>query len=113
MIRSGELDQRIVLQSPTTANDAKWGPQAGYSDLATVWGSVTAVSATERPVQDGVQGTASYRIVIRYRADVTSRNRIKWRGRVLDILSAIDPDGSRDELNIDAREHPQVRGSDV
>jgi SPP1 family predicted phage head-tail adaptor len=113
MIRAGELRDRVTIQQPTTTSGGAWGPQPGWSDLTTVWAKVLRVAASERSVQDGVQSVVSHRITMRYRPDLTSKHRLVYRGRPLDIVGVNDPDGRRHELLIEAREHPQEAGADV
>jgi len=106
-MRAGTLKDRVTIQRWAAENDPTWGPSPGWNAIGDVWANVTPVSGTEKPDAAGVQTTVTHRISMRYRADVTTKDRIIYRGRVLDIVSAIDAEGRRRELIIEAREHPQ------
>lgn len=106
-MRAGTLKDRITLQRWAAANDPSWGPAAGWAEIGDAWADVTPVSGTERRDGQGVQETISHQIRMRYRTDLTTKDRIIYRGRTLDIVFVVDVDGARRELLIGAREHPQ------
>lgn len=112
-MRAGTMKDRIVITWPRelpAGPDDLYGPSTEYGDAATVWACVKPIEATEEFKQKGVQGGTQYDITIRYLADVTSECQITYRGRTLEIVSAIDVDGRRRELRIDAREYPARQG---
>ena len=84
-MRAGTLKDRVTIQRWTAENDPTWGPSPGWNAIGDVWANVTPVSGTEKPDAAGVQTTITHRIIMRYRADVTTKDRIIYRGRVLDI----------------------------
>lgn len=57
-------------------------------------------AADEQLVGGGVQAVARYTVRMRYRTDVTERNRLRREtdGLTLDILGVADPTGRREEL---------------
>ena len=113
MIRAGYLKDRVGLLEQTSTNDPQWGSTPEWTPKGTIWAAVTPVSATERAANAGVQSAISHRVTMRWRDDVTSKHRLVYRGRVLEIVGAYDPDGRRRELLIDAREYPAEGGADV
>ena len=113
MIRAGYFRDKLGLLAPTTATDPQWGSTPQWTPAGTIWAHVIPVSATERAANGGVQSAVSHRITIRFRDDVTSKHRLVYRGRVLELTGVFDPDGRRRELNIDAREYPAEGGADV
>lgn len=113
MIRSGELRDKVGLLAQTNVNDPQWGPTPQWVEVATIWAGVTPLAASEKFQQDGVQSVVSHRVVIRWRTDLTSKHRLRYRGRTLDIVGVHDPDGRRRELVVEAKEHPQEGGADV
>ena len=107
-MRAGTLKERITLQRWAAGVDSTWGPTPGWTNIGEVWADVTPVSGTERPDGKGIQTTISHEIRMRYRSDLTTtKDRIVYRGRVLDIVAVVDVDGARREVLIEAREHPQ------
>lgn len=103
-MRAGTLREQVAILVATPTSDGEWGPGESFQAVTTVSASVIARSGTEPEKDSGVAAVTSYDIIIRYRADVSSTNRLTWRGKTLEIVSAIDPDGRRRELNIDAKE---------
>ena len=106
-MRAGKLKDRVTLQRYATNVDPKWGTTPGWTGVGDVWADVTPTGGTEKPDAQGVQTTVTHTVSMRYRDDVTTKDRLLYRGRVLELLSVIDVDGARRELLIEAREHPQ------
>lgn len=106
-MRAGTLRERITLQKLVEGGgDAAWTTPREWVDGHRVWAGVVAASGGEKSGADGVLSSVSYTIRVRYLADVTSAWRVVWKGKVLDIVSAIDPTGRGRELEIKAVEHP-------
>lgn len=77
--RIGPLDQRLTIQTPTYASSTQSGQGVpSWSTLATVWGSVKAMSGTEMLAASAVTSQVSYELEIRYRSDVTPKLRVQW-----------------------------------
>jgi SPP1 family predicted phage head-tail adaptor len=103
-MKAGRMRDRIDLQSPSpTTGD--WGPSDGWRTEYTIWAEVTPLTGTEKAEDEGVQGTVTHRIHMRYRAELNSTWRIVYRSRALDIVSVINVDGLNAEMIVDAREH--------
>lgn len=105
-MQSGRLRQRITIQTHTESRDALGASIWTWSTLAKVWAEVRMPYGSERFVSaaDVEVAQVTHRVKIRYRDDVSPLNRIVWRSRVLDIESAVDPDGRRRELVMMCRE---------
>lgn len=92
MLDAGELDQRVTLQSPVL--NAGGDEVASYSDIATVWASVTPIRGNEKDLADR-ETSIQFRLVrIRYRAGLDTAKRIVHRGDVYDIDDAMNSHGS-------------------
>ncbi|MEM6560038.1 MAG: phage head closure protein [Planctomycetota bacterium] len=104
-MRAGTLRETVTVQEQS-ATSGQWGRETNWRDAVTVRASVTATAATEQAETQGVTTRTTYTVRLRHRDDVTSRHRLKHRGRTLDILSVIDPDGRRRELELTCEEHP-------
>jgi SPP1 family predicted phage head-tail adaptor len=92
------------------ASDARWGTVDEWQEVDGVWANVTPLDGTETftATDKGVQSEITHTVTMRYRSDVTSANRIVYRSQTLEILSAIDPDGKRRQLVIQAKLYPEV-----
>lgn len=106
-MRAGTLRERITIQAMVPTTDVEWGPGESAQDVVTVSASVIAQGGGEAVKDSGVQATTHYAIEIRYRDGIDSTNRIIWKGKTLEVVSAIDPEGRKRRLVIDAIEHTQ------
>lgn len=61
-----------------------------WKEETTVWASVEGVSASEviGAAQQAIEVT--HRVRMRYLDGLTQKNRLKWRGRTLDIVSLLE-----------------------
>ena len=65
MIDPGQLNTRLVLQSPVETDDGQGGVSRGYADIATIWARVVAVAAPPRVEADAARAVTRLRIVAR------------------------------------------------
>lgn len=100
--RIGKLRERIAIERPVRTPDGAGGHAASWTEHASLWAEVISLKGTELMLGERGEAREIYRIVVRYRADVTNGMRIRWRGRVLAIRAALDPDGERRWLAMDA-----------
>ena len=91
----GSLNRRLTLEAPVETDDGAGGVTRGYEAIATLWASVTPLSAREElnAVQRGV--TVTHRIAIRFSPDITARHRFRDGARIYRIASLRDRDGRR------------------
>lgn len=107
-MRSGTLNKRVTIQSPTTpTSDGAGGTIATepWTDLATVWASVSPLTGRETLQAQAVEAETTHRVTIRYRDCVTARSRILLGERVFKITAPPrDTDERHRELVIDCVE---------
>lgn len=87
---AGQLSERIELQRATRTDDGYGGYAETWATYATVWAQVRPLSGRERYHAQQIEAEASYRVTIRYRADVLDSDRIVWRGQNLNIRFRAD-----------------------
>lgn len=87
MIAPGGLDRRLVLEAPADSADGAGGVTRSYQAVATLWASVTPLSAQAVVTADRLAAAATHRIVIRSGRDVTTRHRLREGGRVFRIVA--------------------------
>lgn len=81
----GDLNQRILIESEQRTPDASGGYTLTWQPVATVWASVTPLSAGEK-WQSGQLGlTRAYRFTIRRRIDIDESQRLIWGSLALNI----------------------------
>jgi SPP1 family predicted phage head-tail adaptor len=100
----GALRDRLLLEQPAETADGAGGVTRGYASVATLWAALTPVAARDGVVADALGGTVTHRIVIRARADVTTRHRLRAGARIFRIVTLRDQDGRGRFLEIGAQE---------
>ncbi|KKB82745.1 hypothetical protein VW29_15655 [Devosia limi DSM 17137] len=75
------------------------GHSALYVPMANVWARVRSLSGRQGESADGRAVAISHAVVLRFRRDVGPGDRIVYRGRNLDVVSAADLNGRRAYLS--------------
>ena len=105
-VHLNELKQRVIILRPTVEEDEVGNLiEQGRSEVATVWAKVLPYAAK---ISDGYAekvDEVNYRVVIRYREDIETTDRLQWRGKTLIISAPPYPmDGGRKYLVMEAKE---------
>lgn len=91
-MKIGELRHRVTLQYQTKVSDGMGGENVTWADSDTVWAAIWPVSAKEI-IQAGAHSmSATHRIRIRYRSDITARWRIRNGSRYYNLTSIVNPE---------------------
>lgn len=88
MTAPGDLNRRLVLEAPSENDDGAGGVVRGYAAVTTLWAQVTPSSMRGETDVDSLGASLRYRIVIRWRTDVTTRHRFVEGARIYRILAA-------------------------
>lgn len=96
----GRLRFNVTLQSPVQSDDTGGGGALTWTTLATVAANVLPINGREVAAADGLQARVNTLIVIRWRGGIDSTCRAVFRGRALNIRSAIDVDSRREWLEL-------------
>lgn len=99
----GALDRRLILQAPSEIDDGAGGVTRGYAAATTLWASVTPLSMRGDSEAERVGAVLRFRIVIRFRSDVTTRHRLIDGTHIYRIV-AVRENGRRRFIEIDAEE---------
>lgn len=108
---AGELRERVTVQQPTTTTDAQKGRATTWGTLAaSLPAKVVPLSARERIQSAALGAQQVYTVLIRYRADVTTKMRLSWTpykataAKTLQIHGAQPHEGRRVFLNMSCSE---------
>lgn len=104
-MRIADLRDLIVIQSVTQARDSFGAVTESWANTLTVWANVKALKySTGLESVVNTQGrevvTPSYTMTIRYRTDVSERQRVVWNGQTFDIRRIIDPTGRKEYMEL-------------
>ena len=105
MIAPGHLNRRLLLEAPSESDDGAGGVTRLYDVVTTLWAQVLPQAARADVTADRLGSVLGYRIVIRRRADITTRHRFQDGTRIYRIIAARES-ADRRFLEIDA----EVRG---
>lgn len=100
----GKLDQRITFERLTPKDDGIGGQTVTWLPLLSVprvWANVAAKAGREAMVGDRMTASASYVFTVRYRADVTEKDRIIWGGQAHNIRTVMRQSGRDQYLKIE------------
>jgi len=100
----GELRHRLVLEAPVETPDGAGGVARTYESAGVVRAKLTPVTARGEVVGEDPGATVTHRVVIRWRADINTRHRLRDGARILRIVAVRDLDGSGRFIEISANE---------
>lgn len=90
MIDPGRLRERVTIQNATETRNAMGETTQSWGTYVERWASVQGISAREFLLSGQQQTEISHRVRLRYVDGLTSTMRILWRGRILEIASALE-----------------------
>jgi SPP1 family predicted phage head-tail adaptor len=105
-MRGGLLQQRVEIQSVTSAQDDAGEVTRTFRTLWQPWAQVLTPGGGESVDQQRMQryGELTHLVKIRYRAGVTRNQRVLWDGRTLEILAVADEENNATWLHLYCKE---------
>ena len=102
---AGKLRHRVIVERFTESQDATTGePAETWSPAGAVWALVEPLAGQELFEAKRIQPEVTHRVTIRYGSDVTTRDRLVWDGRTFGILSALNIEERRREVQLSCKE---------
>lgn len=111
---AGRLDREITITGPRLNRDGQndqaetFGPIA---DNPVVFADPVGVRGYERYIAQQFQGEVELLFMIRWRGDITSKNRILFEGREYDILALMEV-GRMEGMAINAKSRVDSAGTE-
>ena len=96
MLKSGIMDQKATIQTPTEGTNSIGEPTFTYSTFATRWMALLPVSGAERVASLQNEGTVTHRVRMRYTSGLKPKMRLVSEGRTFEIDSVVER-GRREE----------------
>jgi len=100
----GTLTDRIQLLRREMMSEPGGGHVKVYIPVATVWSRVRPLSGRQGVDADGRGVVMSHAVVMRFRSDVKPGDRVVYRGRKLEVVTAGDVNGRRAYLSCSCAE---------
>ncbi len=92
---AGTLTDRVALRRREMVAEPGGGHAALFVPLGNAWARVRSLSGRQGTSADGRAVMVSHAVVLRFRSDIGPGDRIVYRGRNLEVVSAADLDGRR------------------
>lgn len=93
----GGMSNRVVLLKPDPTKTATGGAKPP-AVIATVWAAVEHIRALDMEKSQYVVGEVRHKVIIRWRAGVTSDMLVQIGTRILNVYAVKDPDERKVEL---------------
>jgi len=91
----GTLTDRVQLKSRQSVAEDGGGHARLYVPLGNAWARVRSLNGRQASNADGRAVAISHSVVIRFRSDLGPGDRVVYRGRNLEVVSAADLNGRR------------------
>lgn len=105
-MHAGRLRHRVSLQAQVETRDDETGAViVAWQEFAKAWSAIEPLSAREFVASQAVQSEVVARITMRYRNDVTAKNRIVHNGRIYNIEGVLaDKDSGLEYMTLPCSE---------
>lgn len=90
MIVSGQMRERVTIQSPVTEQSPFGEATTDWVDAGEVWASVRGLSSREVLQAQQANAIVTHVIRIRFFPGITHQHRLIWRGRTMEISSLME-----------------------
>ncbi|UOF79256.1 head tail joining protein [Caudoviricetes sp.] len=94
------MRERVAAYSQSQTVNAAGEITSGWSLIATIWARVEPLSASQIVLANRDDAQRIYKMVIRYRTDITTNSRIIWRNRKFDVTGVMDETEQRQFLTV-------------
>ena len=99
-MEAGDLNRRIIIETPTITRDTYGAEILTWSTLTAVWASKQHKASREFYVAQKINSEITDLFVIRFRTGLTTKMRVNFDAKYYDILGADDPDGRRVKIQL-------------
>ena len=96
----GLFRHRIAIQQRDATKDAYGQAAQTWTTLYTTWAGIEDISGKELIAAMAINSELSTHIFMRWRAGISSANRILYQGIIYNIQAVVDPTGRKRELHI-------------
>lgn len=105
-MQAGRLRHRVLLQRTVNTQSPVTGAVTeSWVDIATIRAEVVASSAREFVAAMATQSEVTTRITVRYRPEISNKDRIVFRGKIYNIEGVLpDPVSGREYLTLPCSE---------
>ena len=95
----GTLTDRVQFKRREMAGEDEGGHVVLFVPVSSLWARVRSLTGRQGTSADGRAVEISHAVVLRFRNDIRPGDRLVYRGRNLDVVSAADLNGRRAYLS--------------
>ncbi len=99
-MRSGKLNNKIIIESKTETIDSVGDSIETWATFATVWAEVKTQSGREFQSAREQHSELTHIVTLRYLSGATSKMRVNNGGDYYNILSVFDPSTRKREMKL-------------
>jgi SPP1 family predicted phage head-tail adaptor len=99
-IAAGTLNSRVVIQTPTAAQDAAGQMVPTWATLTTVWANIRHLNGAESIKADAQSSLVKASIRIRKRTGIDSSMRVVHGSTIYNIRAVLPDDIERDKMHL-------------
>ncbi len=103
----GHMRNRVGLYTPVETPDDLGGTVTTWTFQRALWAGIRPKALTERLENGKLSVTQTYLVAIRYLPIFPERARLMWKGRILRVVAASDPDTRGERLHLICEEEAQ------
>lgn len=89
-LQAGSLDRRITLMRETVTYNSLGEPVEAYEDFSEVAARVRFDAVSEQYTDDAIRAKKLAGFIIRYRSDITEKDRIRYDGKHYRIIGVTE-----------------------
>ena len=99
-MQPGRLNRRVTIRQPSATQDAIGQPVAGWTDVATVWGSILTINGLEAIKAGAEASITKASIRIRRNAAVTTAMRVVHGATTYEIKAVLHDEAGRQHTDL-------------
>lgn len=101
--KRAKLRHRVTIETPA-ATLTPDGHSTGWSVVGSIFANVRPMRGKEIFYQEQASEAITHKVEIRYRPDISARNRLIFEDRVLNIVSTLNVDERNDMIELTCAE---------
>lgn len=84
------MNKRVYLQAEMQASDGQGGFISSWENIAELWASITPLNGYEKFQAGQLQTPLTHKVLMRYRSGITTKNRLLYGSRVLEVKEVVN-----------------------
>jgi SPP1 family predicted phage head-tail adaptor len=99
---ASRLKSQLLLEEESLISDGLGGQTSTWNTVATLWAEISPISGKEQLFASQLNSSVRYRLMLRYRGEVTTRMRLRddTNNRIFNIRSVINVEEKKQLIEI-------------